>query len=116
MGAPEIQDYQFKHMVIDGEPYTRDLIILPDRIVENWWRKNGHQLDIEDLGEVLAAGPKVLVVGTGAYGLVKVPRETRQAVEAAGIQLRAARTGKAWRLYNELREQQPTAGAFHLAC
>jgi hypothetical protein len=37
-------------------------------------------------------------------------------VEAAGIQLRTARTGKAWRLYNELREQQPTAGAFHLAC
>ena len=116
MGAPEIQDYQFKHMVVDGAQYTRDLILLPDRVVENWWRKNGHRLGIEDLREVLDAGPKVLVVGTGAYGLVKVPRETRRAVEAAGIQLRAARTGKAWRLYNELREQQPTAGAFHLAC
>lgn len=116
MGSPEIQDYQFKHMVVDGDEYTRDLILLPDRVVENWWRKNGHRLGIEDLSEVLESRPEVLVVGTGAYGLVKVPQETRRAVEAAGIQLRAARTGKAWRLYNELREQRPTAGAFHLAC
>jgi hypothetical protein len=116
MRAPEIQDYQFGRMVVDQERHTRDLILLPDRVVSNWWRKEGHRLSVEDLREVLDAGPEVLVVGTGAYGLVKVPEETRRAVEAAGIQLQAARTGKAWQLYNELRERQPTAGAFHLAC
>jgi hypothetical protein len=116
MRAPEIQDYQFGRMVVDQERHARDLILLPDRVVSNWWRKEGHRLSVEDLREVLDAGPEVLVVGTGAYGLVKVPEETRRAVEAAGIQLQVARTGKAWRLYNELRERQSTAGAFHLAC
>jgi len=56
------------------------------------------------------------VVGTGAYGLMQIPEETRRTLEAADIELRAARTGKAWRTYNDLRERQRTAGAFHLAC
>jgi hypothetical protein len=114
--APEIQDYQFGYMVVDGERHTRDLILLPDQVVANWWRKEGHRLDVEDLREVLDVAPEVLVVGTGAYGLMQVPEETRRAVEAAGIQLQAARTGQAWQMYNDLRERQSTAGAFHLTC
>jgi len=116
MKAPEIQDYRFGQMVVDGERHTQDLILLPDRVVANWWRKEGHRLDVEDLRAVLDAAPEVLVVGTGAYGLMKVPEETRRAVEAAGIELRAARTGKAWQLYNDMGKRRRTAGAFHLAC
>ncbi len=116
MGAPEIQDYRFGQMVVDGEQHTRDLILLPDRVAANWWRKEGHRLDVEDLQKVLDATPEVLVVGTGAYGLMKVPEETRWAVEAAGIELLAAHTGDAWRVYNDLRERHRTAGAFHLTC
>jgi len=114
--APEIQDYRFGQMIVDGEQYTRDLILLPDRVMANWWRKDGHRLDIEDLRVAIDAAPEVLVVGTGAYGLMKVPKETRRAVKAAGIELQAASTGEAWRLYNELQERQTTAGAFHLTC
>jgi hypothetical protein len=114
--TPQIQDYQFGRMVVDGERHTRDLILLPDRVVANWWRKEGHRLDVQDLREVFDAAPEVLVVGTGAYGLMKVPEETRQAVEAAGIELQAARSEEAWRTYNDLRGRQRTAGAFHLTC
>jgi hypothetical protein len=103
-------------MVVDGEQYTNDLILLPDRVAANWWRKEGHRLDVEDLQEALDAAPEVLVVGTGAYGLMKVPQETHTAVEATGIELRIAPTGDAWQVYNELRERQRTAGAFHLTC
>jgi hypothetical protein len=116
METPEIEDYQFGRMVVDGQQHTRDLILLPDRVVANWWRKDGHRLDVEDLREVLDAAPQVLVVGTGAYGRMKVSEEIRQALEAAGIELRAARTGEAWRLYNDLREHHRTAGGFHLTC
>jgi len=114
--APEIQNYQFGRMLVDGERHTRDLILLPDRVVGNWWREEGHRLSVADLQAVLDAAPEVLVVGTGAYGRMQVPEETRQAVEAAGIELRVARTGQAWQLYNDLQRRQPTAGAFHLTC
>ena len=60
---PEIQSYHFGQMVVDGEAHGRDLILLPERLVANWWRKDGHRLDIDDLQEVLSAIPDVLVVG-----------------------------------------------------
>jgi hypothetical protein len=73
-------------------------------------------LSIEDLDDVLEAKPEVLVVGTGANGVMTDPRETRRAIEEAGIELRVARTGDAWRTYNDLQSQRETAGAFHLTC
>jgi hypothetical protein len=116
MKSPEIQDYRFGRMIVDSESHTRDLVLLPDRAITNWWRKDGHRLDAEDLREVFDAGPEVLIVGTGAHGLMQVSQETRQAVEAAGIELYTARTGEAWQIYNDLRDQRRTAGAFHLTC
>ena len=116
MTAPRIQEYQFGRTVVDGERHTRDLILLPERVVANWWRQEGHRLSVEDLQDVLDAAPEVLVVGTGAYGMMQVPQETRQAVEAAGIELQAAPTGDAWQMYNDLQERRRTAGAFHLTC
>jgi hypothetical protein len=113
---PEIKDYKFGQMVVNEEQHTRDLILLPNRVVANWWRKSGHRLDVDDLRQVLDAAPEVLVVGTGAYGMMNVPPETQQAVEAAGIELQAARTGEAWQTYNDLRERRWTVGAFHLTC
>ncbi len=116
MKSPEVQGYRFGQIVVDGEQHTRDLILLPGRVVANWWRKDGHRLDVDDLREVLDAAPEVLVVGTGAQGLMNVPQKTRRTVEAAGIELRVAPTGEAWQTYNDLRERQRTAGAFHLTC
>ena len=116
MNPFEIEDYQFGRMVINGKTYNRDLILLPDRIQDNWWRKEGHCLNIEDIQAVLDAKPDVLVVGTGSYGIMKIPENIRQAVERAGIQMHSAKTGEAWQLYNNIRTKQPCAGAFHLTC
>ena len=116
MSAPRVESYGFGQMVVDGEKYTNDLILLPDRVVPNWWREDGHRLSAKDLNEVFATKSEVLLVGTGAYGAMKVPQETRQAMQETGIELRITETDKAWRVYNELREKRKTAGAFHLTC
>lgn len=116
MSDPEIQGYRFGAMTVNGERHSKDLILLPDRVVANWWREEGHRLDVEDLREVLDVTPEVLVVGTGAYGMMDVPERTRRAIEAANIELRIAQTGDAWQIYNDLQKQRRTAGAFHLTC
>jgi hypothetical protein len=116
MHAPEVESYRFGHMVVDGEEHTNDLILLPDRVVSNWWRDQGHRLSIADLDEVFNAQPEVLVVGTGANGVMQVPQETRQAIREAGIELEVAKTGQAWKRYNDLQQERATAGAFHLTC
>lgn len=116
MDAPEVQSYRFGQMVVDGETHTSDLILLPDRVIPEWWREQGHRLSMEDLGDVLDAQPEVLIVGTGANGLMRVPSETRRAVREAGIELQVLKTGDAWRAYNDEQSRRPAAGAFHLTC
>ena len=113
---PSIDNYQFGRVVVDGRTYTKDLIILPGRVLGSWWRKQGHSLSPEDLEAVLAAKTEVLVVGTGAFGRLKVPAGTRQALEAAGIEVLAERTDKACQTYNAITSQKAVAAALHLTC
>jgi hypothetical protein len=116
MASPVVEDYRFGRIVVDGQTHTRDLILLPDRVMGDWWRKEGHRLAPEDLEVVIDAGPEVLVIGTGASGLMKVPPMTMQALEEAGIELRVSTTAEACRIYNDLRNDRHVAGAFHLTC
>jgi len=47
---------------------SRAIVVLPDRIVSDWWRREGHSLAMEDLDEVLVELPERLVPGGGAQG------------------------------------------------
>ena len=116
MPTPEIQAYRFGHIEIDGESYDQDVIILPGRVIDSWWRRQGHRLDAADLDAVFEAQPEVLVVGQGAHGRMSVPPETRRAIEEAGIEIRVAKTEQAVETYNQLREERSTAAALHLTC
>jgi hypothetical protein len=113
----EIQGYSFGKITIDGQTYTRDVLILPDRVWDGWWRATGHRLGIEDLDEALKSGVEVLVVGTGLFGLMSVPAETSKELEKRGIELHTMPTPKAWALFNELRSREcRVAAALHLSC
>jgi len=116
MSTPQIETYRFGYILIDGRPYERDVIILPDRVLGGWWRKEGHVLRPGDLEAVFEAAPDLLVVGQGAYGKMRVTAETRRALRAAGIELVALPTEKACRTYNTLRERKTVAAALHLSC
>jgi len=114
--TPRIDGYRFGRIVIDGKSYNQDVILLPDRVIERWRRKQGHNLLPDDLGPVLEAEPDLLIVGQGAFGRMKVPEETRQTIEAAGIELIVCPSAEACKTYNKTREQQVTAIALHLTC
>lgn len=111
-----IEHYHFGRITFDGHRHTQDLIILPERVIANWWRKEGHALHPEDLADVLEAAPETLIVGTGAHGMMEVLQETRRALEQAGIQLVAVPTAQAVDTYNELLKKEPVAAALHLTC
>lgn len=111
-----IDSYSFGCITIDGQQYTADVIVYPDRVDARWWRREGHRLDPADLQEALAAQPEVLVVGTGCYGMMKVPPETAELVRQQGVELVAARTGEAVRQYNALASSRRVVAALHLTC
>ncbi len=103
-------------MVINGQHYRDDLILTEGSVVDSWWRIRGHSLCLEDLQPVLEDPPEVLVVGQGDPGLMEVPEELADALRARGIEVMAAPTREAVRLFNSLAGRRKTAGAFHLTC
>jgi hypothetical protein len=110
-----LEDYSFGRVTVDGSEQTRDLIVLPDRVVTNWWRREGHSLGIEDLDEVLDALPERLILGVGAYGRLHPDPEVIIELERRGVAVECLRTDEAVRRYGELDERR-TAAALHLTC
>jgi hypothetical protein len=112
---PRIDGYRFGQVVVDGEEQTRDVIVLPDRVVTNWWRAEGHRLVLADLDDVLEELPAYLLVGTGAYGQMRPDPEALEQLRERGVEVEALPTGEAVRRYGEL-DPRRTAAALHLTC
>lgn len=113
-----IDDYRFGRISIDGVVYTNDVILLADRIFSPWWREaGGHVFAVSDLGPVLEAVPATVVLGTGCYGRVRVPDETRTALREAGAEVVVAVTGRAVDEFNRRAEAgENVVAALHLTC
>ena len=112
---PQIEDYSFGRLVVDSEEETRDVIVLPERVVRNWWRRDGYALVLEDLEAVLDELPERLIVGTGADGRMRPDPKTLSRLEEQGIDVEVLPTGDAVRRYQE-SNPAATAAALHLTC
>ena len=113
----DIDHYTFGRIGISGQSYDADVIIFPDHVQERWWRRDGHDLIPEDLETVLADAPPVLVIGTGYYGRMQVPEQTREALRAQGVEVRISRTSDAVAEFNRLqKEYARVVAALHLTC
>ncbi len=112
---PRIDGYRFGHVIVDGQEETRDVIVLPGRVVRNWWRREGHALVLEDLDDVLEELPEHLVVGTGAAGRMRPDPKALGRLRELGIEVEAMPTAEAVRRYGEL-DAERTAAALHLTC
>jgi hypothetical protein len=112
---PKIDDYTFGRIVVDGVEQTRDVILLPGRVVPNWWRQDGHRLVLADLDDVLDELPERLVVGTGAFGRMTPDAEALERLRERGTEVEALPTDEAVRRYGAL-DPERTAAALHLTC
>jgi hypothetical protein len=111
-----IDRYEFGAIVIDGRTYRHDLLIWPGGMKADWWRREGHLLQLEDVTEALAANPEILVVGTGDPGHMQVDRGLAAHLRTKGIDLVALPTREAGRVINELSGKRRLAAALHLTC
>lgn len=112
---PRLERYSFGRVVADGREHTRDLIVLPNRVVGDWRRRDGHSLVIEDLAEVADELPERLVVGCGAHGRLTPHPAVVDELARRGVEAEVLPTDAAVRRYSELDERR-TAAALHLTC
>ena len=112
----KIEHYSFGRIIIDGKTYTSDVTIFPDHVNSSWWRKEGHLLQIADLGDIIAAKLPALIIGTGFYGTMRVSEETLGYLKSNKVEVYVKDTQQAVKLYNEISSQIPTVAALHLTC
>jgi len=101
----------------DAGRFEHDILVFPNgRIANRYDRLTGsnHLLRPTEAALVLAGTAADLVVGTGHYGALQVPAETRAWLDARKVKLHAAPTPEAVSRYNELRG--PKAAILHVTC
>jgi len=114
----KIEEYQFGRIKVQGKVYTADVIIFPEGVNDSWWREKGHELSCQDLEAVWQARPEILVIGTGAYGAMKVLPEAHELMRKRCAQVHVLPTTQAWTRYNELLAgaEGRVVAALHLTC
>ncbi len=111
-----IDNYRFGSIIVDGREYKNDVIILSDHIESDWWRRSGHELCVEDLASVLEFGPRMLIVGTGHNGRMKVLDETADRLREIGCELVVKKSKEACEVYNARRDEDRVVACLHLTC
>lgn len=112
-----IQEYRFGSMKVAGRTYHDDLKIIAGEVHARWWRKEGHTVEVDDVSDILAVRPDILVVGQGKPGYMQVTASLRSVLADAGIHLIEEPTATALQTFNRLQQEgRNVAGAFHLTC
>jgi len=111
-----INKYSFGNMTIREKEYHSDLIIYKNSVNDTWWRKEGHCLSIEDIEEIIDKKPEVLIIGTGAHGLMKISPSLIKYLELKNIRVIVKKTKEAVEEYNQLYQNIHVIAAFHLTC
>ena len=114
-----IDSYSFGKIIINRKEYRKDIKIINGEVIQNWWRKEGHNLDIDDIKDIIDFKTDILIIGSGAFGLMKVKKTIVKHIEDIGIKIEVFRTSKAVKEFNLLfnkNNKKNIAGAFHLTC
>ena len=111
-----IESYNFGKIIINSKEYNSDIIIYKNSIDDKWWRRESHNLCIEDIKKILDNKPEALIIGTGYYGLMKVPLELIKYIESNNINVIIKKTKDACDEYNTLHLKKNIVAAFHLTC
>lgn len=129
-----IEEYHFGSVTIDGKTYNHDVEVrwTPNQKfgegqageVLKWWRKESHQVDVEDVKRTIEQNPDTIVIGTGEAGVAKVTENAQKFIREKGIKLIIDKTEEAVKTFNiilgesrgEEGKQEKVIGLFHLTC
>ena len=112
-----IEHFSFGSVIVDGITYTNDIKIIQGQVIPSWWRKSGHQVNIDDIQDIIDAKPNILVLGKGKPGMMKSTPSLREFLKQNDIELVEEKTSKAIKTFNRLFKQgKNVCAGFHLTC
>ena len=96
--------YGTGYVMVNRTRYEHNLIILPDRVIEDWQAMTFEQLTAEHFESLLPLQPEMVLFGTGAALRFPHPSLTK-ALIASKIGVEVMDTSAACRTYNILTEE-----------
>jgi hypothetical protein len=101
----------------DGKGVGKDICIVAGE-VQPWSARKGHRLKPKMVSCALSPEVRILVIGNGVNGAIRVTKKTRQVIADAGIdELIIEKTPKACEVYNRLfRQGEAVALLAHGTC
>lgn len=111
-----IDSYQFRTFIIKGKEYNRNIKLF-DKEVREYKYIPEHTLVLDDITDLINYNPLVIIIGTGAYGLMKLSKEISEYIERRRIRLVVQKTADACKTYNQsLKEGKKVAAFMHNTC
>src|SRR3989344_419923 len=71
-----IDEFKFGSFRIDGRTYLSDIKII-NNTIKYWSGRQKHELNLESVQDLASSSPDMVIIGTGAAGLVKVPIDVK---------------------------------------
>ena len=111
-----IDSYRFGSFVIDGKQYSCNIRLIGNRYAGTW-NHGPHIVRIEHVKDLVNDKPEIIIIGTGAFGTLKVPIGVQEYIRSKGIKVVIQRSGEAINTYNELIKKGKKVNALmHNTC
>lgn len=111
----KIDSAEWGKITIDGKTHYSDMYVYWDGRAEP--REKSHLFDISEFVKLLKKNPRIIVIGMGFNGVVKVPEEVLQMAEDRKVELFLETTPKAAEVFNAFaKEKKRVIAVLHSTC
>ncbi|HUT16142.1 MAG TPA: MTH938/NDUFAF3 family protein [Anaerolineae bacterium] len=118
---PQIRATKFESTVIEGEQTRHDVVIGLGVTITKRKKElsrslcgTSHLISIAEAQHILEKGARLLIIGTGQRGLVRLEEEARQFLDKKGCHVRLLPTPEAAQLWN--RAEGAVIALLHVTC
>lgn len=118
---PELGNVSFGAVVVGGKEASYDIYIRADGKVGKRKKKaarrkygTSHVVDREELERVCKGDPRVVIIGSGHHGMVRLSEDAREYLEWLGVEWRVLKTPEAVAAYNQAAGRK--ALLLHVTC
>ncbi|MEM0014637.1 MAG: Mth938-like domain-containing protein [Zestosphaera sp.] len=114
---PLLDHYEFGLIIINGVEYDHDVVVTPEAVFSDWWRVEGHRLQLADVRDYLNIRVDLVIIGTGYDGMMRVDEEVIEEFRKLGREVYVAKSRQAVRKYNEeVSKGRKVLLFIHLTC
>jgi len=99
-----INEFKYGFFKVDKKDHYGDIKLI-DGGVKQWSTREGFKISVEDIKDILKTKPEMVLIGTGASGLLKISEGVEMEIRGRKVRLQKGKTMDMCELYNKLEKE-----------